>query len=264
MRSLRKIQLATSILLLLGAMADAKAQSSSSAQVALNPLGQYQSIKALVAQHLHNVDYGSRSEGEQYNLASCGDMELVLGLGPDGNDGKTDALMRIAGYQHTWVTELPEFGYPKEVVIPLVRAAEKSLLEYAVSHGDDGEGFYNKIHSEANVIATKLGEFKSKHNQNAANVEFMDECGGGGNLIKFKIPKDAHMFIIPSLYIQYCKNQGIDPADRTACDRYRELFDGKEEMLSGVYDYVAEWSDGYTRKGKFDSLGMPAKFTLKR
>ena len=80
----------------------------------------------------------------------------------------------------------------------------------------------------------------------------MDECGGGGSMITFKIPAEARMFLIPPLYIKYCQNQGIDPSDRVACDHYREVIDGSEEMLAGLYTYVAIWSDGYTRTGQFE------------
>jgi hypothetical protein len=193
-------------------------------------------------------------------------MELILGLDPEGN-AETDALMRIAGYQYTWVTELPEFGYPPEVVGPLVRDAETKLLAYVVSHrGYDSltDGFYSALQSQADALAAKLSEYKSKQNLNAAKAEFMDECGGGGTLITFKIPKEAKMFIIPPLYMKYCQNQGIDPSDRSACDRYREIFDGAHQMLSGLYYYVAEWPDGHTRKGQFDSSGMPEVFHLSR
>ena len=97
----------------------------------------------------------------------------------------------------------------------------------------------------------------------AAKVEFIEECGGGGSMITFKIPAEARMFLIPPLYIKYCQNQGIDPSDRVACDHYREVIDGSEEMLAALHvcrDLVG-WSHA---DGPIRLNGIPEVFNLQK
>ena len=145
-------------------LALAAARTTSTAAAANNPLYEYELIKPLVRAQLHAVDYGSRSSTDEYNLASCGDMELALGLGAE-KDAETDALARIAGYTYTWETELPSHGYPSQTVLALTRDIEARLLSYVVSHSADSsfnETFYERIRMEADNFARELTRLAEK------------------------------------------------------------------------------------------------------
>ena len=182
-------------------------------------------------------------------------MELELGLDPDG-DSTTYSLTRIAGYYHMWTAELPQYGYPSGVVVPLIKEVEKELLESVVDN-KARELKYEVFLEEASKLANALNQTKSKLGLKTADVEFFDDCGGGGVLTVFKMSTGARMFMLPTFFIRLCQVQGIDHSDRSKCNHYKEVFDGGELMLAGIYTYVAEWPDGHTKTGQFDAWTLP-------
>jgi hypothetical protein len=223
------------------------AQSSSRQMVTKDRMGQYAVLKDMIdPRQSGKVPQGRESQ----NLGTCGDMELELGLTYD-TDATTVALVRIAGHYFKWESDLPKLGYPRQTVLPLIAAVEKKLLARVVSKG--GVGFQDTLRREATVLAQQLGSANAKLNLRAKKVYFEDECGGGGILVEFKVPKGARLFYTSVFLEKFCKTQGYDPSDRSACDQWNELFNGDNKMLAGSFNYVGEWPDGTKRAGRFDA-----------
>jgi len=223
------------------------AQSSSRQMIAKDRMGQYAVLKNMIdPRQSGKVPHGRESQ----NLGTCGDMELELGLTYD-TDATTVALVRIAGHYFKWENELPKLGYPRQTVLPLIAAVEKKLLAHVVLKG--GDEFQDALSREAIVLARQLNSANAKLNPRAKKVYFLDECGGGGIVVEFKVPKDARLFYTSVFLANYCKTQGYDPSDRSACDQWIELFNGDNKMLAGYFNYVGEWPDGWKRAGRFNA-----------
>jgi hypothetical protein len=223
------------------------AQSSSRQTVTNDRMGQY----AIIRNMIDPRQSGKVPEGrEPQNLGTCGDMELELGLTND-TDPTTAALVRIAGHYFKWENELPKLGYPRQTVLPLIAAVEKKLLARVASKGS--VNFQDTLRKEATVLAQQLAAANTKLHLRARNVYFEDECGGGGILVEFKVPKDARLFYTSVFLARLCKAEGYDPSDRSTCDQWNELFNGDNKMLAGSFNYVGEWRDGTKRAGRFDA-----------
>jgi hypothetical protein len=83
-------------------------------------------------------------------------------------------------------------------------------------------------------------------------------CGAGGINVTFvPNPQGAQVFIIPTLFYEYCIKQGIDPYDRVLCDRWRPVHSTISSEVAGEYHYVAKWPDGVEVKNEidFENLG---------
>jgi hypothetical protein len=201
------------------------AQSTSRQMIAKDRIGQYAVLKNMIdPRQSGKVPHGRESR----NLGTCGDMELELGLTYD-TDATTVALVRIAGHYFKWENELPKLGYPPQTVLPLIAAVEEKFL------------------------ARQLNAANAKINPRAKKVYFQDECGGGGVLVEFKVPKGARLFYTSVFLANFCKTQGYDPTDRSACDQWMELFNGDNKMLAGSFNYMGEWPDGEKRAGRFNA-----------
>jgi hypothetical protein len=223
------------------------AQSSSRQMIAKDRMGQYAVLKNMIdPRQSGKVPHGRDSQ----NLGTCGDMELELGLTYD-TDATTAALVRIAGHYFKWENELPKLGYPRQTVLPLIAAVEEKLLARVASKG--GDDFQDALSREAIVLARQLNSANAKLNPRAKKVYFQDECGGGGILVEFKVPKGARLFYTSVFLANFCKTQGYDPSDRSACDQWIELFNGDNKMLAGFFNYVGEWPDGWKRAGRFNA-----------
>ena len=240
---------------------DAMAQTNSRTVITNDLNGQYEVIKALINPSDGTFDYEARSEGTNYNLHSCGDMETDLGLDPEG-DFATDSLTRIAGYYHMWTNHLPKIGYPSEAVETSVREVEKKLLA-SVINNNEHQLDYEYLILQMNSLATELNTIRSNRKLQAPPLEVMDECGGGRIQVNFKTPTGVKMFMLPSFFARLCEKQGIDPYDRSACNQYWEIIDGMEAQLSGVYTYIAEWPDGTVKTGQFDAWSLPEQGQIK-
>jgi hypothetical protein len=246
------------ILVMLGTLA-ASAESNSPTLAAKDVLGHYALIKSLVEPHrdLYAADIQPGNKSRKYNLSDCGSIALNFGLNAS-TDVTTVTLTQIAAHYYMWMTELPLAGYPRASVEPLIRDYENTLLGVAHRKGANNLD-YDFIYREGEKLAKKLNELRSRQRLKAMHVEYMDECGGAGTMIKFIIPHDAHMFMASTFFIELCRKQGFDPSDRTKCDRYVEVPDGTEDRYAGLFVYVGEWADGYRRAGQIDAARVGAE-----
>jgi len=238
-------------LFLIVSLSDSLAQSDSRSLIKSNMLSQYAIIKNLIDPRRTGVHLTGR---EPQNLGTCGDMEsLYFGIHSQ-EDVTTTALVRIAGHYYKWEHELPLLGYSLGIVSPLIDEVERRLLAHVVAKG--GDNFQNKLRPEAGQLAKQLNAVKSRQNLRAKTVYFTDECGGGGRAFAFKIPKQAHLFLISEFFIELCKKQGFDPYDRRKCNHWSEIPEGADWEMAGTYTYTAEWEDGTTRTARinFDKM----------
>jgi hypothetical protein len=235
------------ILVVLGTVA-AAAQSNSRKLVTTDLFGQYALMKTIIESRRDIYSGYVDPKEKRYNLADCGVQALSLGVS-EATDDTTSALSMIAAHYYMWVTDLPSVGYPRESVVPLIQDWEKSLLEYVKR---TNTLTYDTVHREGERLAKEINDLRSHQHLGAKQVEYMDECGGHGTDVTFVIPTDAHMFMTSTFFFELCQKQGINPSDRGACNRYVEVPNGTKDQYAGLFVYVGEWDDGYTRTGQID------------
>lgn len=222
-----------------------KVKADSISIVKENPYLQYQIIKTIVSPKLNGKYHIGRPP---VNLATCGDMEQSIGI--YGEDKFTYSLARIAAYYYMWKRKLAALGYPAEIINPKLEKMERNLLDHIVKHGPDE--FYPALRKIAVSLVETLNAARRDYGMHAMPVEYMDECGGGGTSIIFKIPDGAHLFISSEFYVELCRKQGYRPFNRVECNRWSEVSDSDEQLLAGIYHYIGEWPDGTVRTERID------------
>ena len=242
--------LLASILVTLGTVG-AIAQSNSRAMVAKDIRGQYILIKRIIEPHrgFYAEDIRSPNKNDTYNLADCGSFALNF---LESSDETTATLGNIAAHYLMWTAELPKVGYSRESIAPFIQDYEKTLLDIVASKGVQGLN-YDIIHREGQRLAKKLNDLRSRQHLDAERVEYMDECGGGGNEITFVVPSDAHMYMASSFFVEICQKQGIDPSDHRKCNQYVDVPNGTKNRYAGLFTYIGVWDDGHTRTGQIDA-----------
>ena len=228
----------------------ATAQSTSTNLVSADVLHQYTLIKEIIKGRPDIYNAPPSDRRAQYNLFDCGVSGLELGI-HSSNDRTTSALSWIAANYYIWMTDLPAVGYPRALISPLIEDYERTLLGHITGKGA-ANVTYDIWHQEGMRLATAINNLRSRQHLTAAPIDYMDECGGHGTDVKFIIPTEAHMFMTSTFFGELCQKQGINRFDRVNCDRYVDVPNGTEDQYAGLYLYVGEWNDGYTRNGQID------------
>jgi hypothetical protein len=174
-----------------------------------------------------------------------------------------------------WSRDLQTIGYPANVWKPLIEEFEKSHLEKLTTinfvklrpksitpdrHGIFYSKFENEYQEEAQVLASALNDYAEREHKSLPKIFLSGEkcTGAGGQVVTILTdPSAGRVSLIPIFFYKLCRAQGIDPYDRYACDRWREIPRGVSRMVSGDYRYVVDWGDGEQREGTlpFNSKG---------
>src|SRR5215470_199658 len=227
----------TTVILAMGGLSHADAQSNSRTLVAMNQLAQYAIIKPVAE---NQVKAGIRDyiqtrlprESPPVNLHGCGTLELDMGL---RHNDLTDALARVAAHHYWWNQLLLSAGYPREIVTSLTDEIEGRLIKGVISKSNVNEKFVaNALSLEANGLIKQLRLLKAKQHWRAKDVIY-DECGGPGIFIEFKVPNGVRLFIASDFYVDLCRKQGLPPFDRLKCNHWVEVHNRAQEQLAGIY-----------------------------
>jgi hypothetical protein len=140
----------------------------------------------------------------------------------------------------TWENDFRKLKIPESVWRPFIDADESTIIDLNAK-----EFILTKQMSALNKRMKKAGLSKPI-------FVYQPGCGSGGEDVHFALqPKDGQLFLIPVFLYKLCQIQHLNPLDFQSCDRWKEILDEQVWDVSGDYMYIARWSDGVVRCGKF-------------
>ncbi len=189
-------------------------------------------------------------------LNACLEVDRYLGeTGDKFADAKAMyfllGLALAALYRETQITD--HSRYPRSAWEPLLAGFESDVLrKFAATDISkrDKETYFQQRSVE---LFDALNRYRREHDESLPPItDGGRDCGRGGDIRVTFVPnpKNAQVFIIPSLFYEYCIKQEIDPNDHRRCDRWRPVNATMGTWVSGEYHYFAHWSDGVEAKGE--------------
>lgn len=188
-------------------------------------------------------------------LNACLEVDRYLGdSGDKFADGKVMYLLLGLALATLYrETALTQSNYPRSAWEPLLVGFESDVLRKFAAPDiskRDKETYFGQRSIE---LIDALNRYRREHDESLPQI--LDpgrDCGRGGDIRVTFVPnpRNAQVFIIPSLFYEYCIKQDIDPYDRRRCDRWRPTNAALGSWVSGEYHYFARWPDGVEAKGE--------------
>jgi hypothetical protein len=231
-------------LMLTAHSSSAEAQTSD-ALVKRDVNANYEVLKTIIKSHSPTslerrkmLDWESHQQVEGLDLFYCSDF-TDLGLPVHATKTKSSQLSEIAYDAVMYENGLSRSGYPRSEWGDMVASREARAL----SRGRL-DVWSEASKAELKRWASKLNEYRRQNGGNLPKVLVQGGCGAGGTTTAFRTePPGGRVLLIPEIYYEFCRKQGIDPGDEFKCEYWDEVHQGQQVEVSGSYEAKLVWGN---------------------